>query len=49
MKFCSLLAERLITVTFKRPEDFKKHACLLTNATREGFKALGMDLKGESH
>ena len=33
-------------MTFKRPEDFKKYACLLTNAVREGFKALGMDLAG---
>ncbi|KAJ7390049.1 DNA-binding protein rif1 [Desmophyllum pertusum] len=38
------LAERLHTVIFKRPEDFKKYASLLTSATREGFKALGIDL-----
>ena len=39
--------ERLQTVTFKRAEDFKKHSSLLTNAVREGFKALGTDLAGE--
>ncbi|KAL9968125.1 hypothetical protein ACROYT_G026458 [Oculina patagonica] len=38
------LAERLQTVIFKRPEDFKKYATLLTSATREGFKSLGTDL-----
>ena len=35
------------TVTFKRPEDFKRYVFLLTNATREGFKALGTDLAGK--
>ena len=34
-------------MTFKRAEDFKKHSSLLTNAVREGFKALGTDLAGE--
>lgn len=36
--------ERLQTVIFKKPENFKKHSCLLMNAVREGFKALGQEL-----
>lgn len=32
---------------FKRPEDFKRYVSLLTNATREGFKALATDLAGK--
>jgi len=39
-----LSAERLQTVIFKKPENFKKHSCLLMNAVREGFKALGQEL-----
>ena len=34
-------------VTFKKPEEFKKHASLLTSAVREVFKALGKDLAGK--
>ena len=41
-----ILVERLQTVIFKRPEDFKRYATLLTNATREGFRALSTDLAG---
>ncbi|XP_015750903.1 PREDICTED: telomere-associated protein RIF1-like [Acropora digitifera] len=40
--------ERLQTVIFKKPENFKKHSCLLMNAVREGFKALGQELSGKS-
>ena len=43
-----LSAERLQTVIFKKPENFKKHSCLLMNAVREGFKALGQELSGKS-
>ncbi|XP_022791524.1 telomere-associated protein RIF1-like isoform X3 [Stylophora pistillata] len=42
--FIVSLAERLQMVTFKKPEEFKKHAPLLTSAVREAFKALGKDL-----
>lgn len=34
-------------VTFKKPEEFKKHASLLASAVREVFKALGKDLAGK--
>ena len=34
-------------VTFKKPEEFKKHASLLTSAVREVFKALAKDLAGK--
>ena len=43
----NILAERLQTVIFKRPEDFKRYVSLLTNATREGFRAMGTDLAGK--